>query len=189
MKWISGLKPEKKNRVQAWKWKTRTWDAEFWVYFNRPIYRWSEYSSHRLAGRMAYSCKKKKSSAWLTSTEPNRSVSTFIIILIFFCRYINKTCLMFLEGTRAYETTNSPYFFNAIMHNLFSLTVLFSLLGAVHKICCIGRGEGVSPKDNLLHRSYLIKKTTRGSKIDIVYGRPPRVQKWHLIWTTHSKVH
>jgi hypothetical protein len=55
---------------------------------------------------------------------------------------------MFLEGTRAYEITNSPYmnkikelekqpiffafhlgFFNAIMHNLFSLTVMFSLLG------------------------------------------------------------
>ena len=34
--------------------------------------------------------KRKKSSALLTSTEPNRSVSTFIIILIFFCRYINK---------------------------------------------------------------------------------------------------
>ena len=56
---------------------------------------------------------------------------------------------MFLEGTRAYEITNSPYmneikgiekqpiiflhftwdFFNAIMHNLFSLTAMFSLLG------------------------------------------------------------
>ena len=82
----------KKNRVQTWKWK-----AEFWVYFNRPIYRWSEYSSHRLAGRMAYSCKKKKSSAWLTSTEPNRSVSTFIIILIFFCRYINRPAWCFLK--------------------------------------------------------------------------------------------
>ena len=39
--------------------------------------------------------------------------------------------------------------------------------------------EGVSPKDDLLNRPYLIKKTTsgRGSKIanvanDIVYGRP-----------------
>ena len=66
---------------------------------------------------------------------------------------------MFFEGTRAYEITNSPYmneikgiekqpfflhftwdFFNAIMHNLFSLTALFSLLGAVHKLCRLGRG-------------------------------------------------
>ena len=70
---------------------------------------------------------------------------------------------MFLEGTRAYEITNSPHmneikgiekqpffcislevFFNAIMHKLFSLTVMFSLLGAVHKLCRLGRG--VAPK-------------------------------------------
>ena len=175
MKGISGLKPEKKIGSRPENEKPK----------NERFTLIGTFIDGQNAGRMAYSCKKKKSSAWLTSTEPNRSVSTFIIILIFFCRYINKTCLMFLEGTRAYETTNSPYmnemkviekqpisflhftwdFFNAIMHNLFSLTVLFSLLGAVHKICCIGRGEGVSPKDNLLHRSYLIKKTTRGPKI------------------------
>ena len=69
---------------------------------------------------------------------------------------------MFLEGTRAYEITNPPYmneikgiekqpffafhlsFFNAIMHKLFSLTVMFSLLGAAHKLCRLGRG--VAPK-------------------------------------------
>ena len=36
-------------------------------------------------------------------------------------------------------------------------------LGAVHKLCHLGRvEEGGSPKDDLLHRPYLIKKTTRG---------------------------
>ena len=35
-------------------------------------------------------------------------------------------------------------------------------LGAVHKLCRLGRGVGVSPKDDLLHRPYLIKKTTKG---------------------------
>jgi hypothetical protein len=34
--------------------------------------------------------------------------------------------------------------------------------GTVHKLCRLGRGGRVSPKDNLLHRLYLIKKTTRG---------------------------
>ena len=104
---------------------------------------------------------------------------------------------MFLEGTRAYEITNSPYmnemkgiekqpfflhftwdFFNAIMHKLFSLTVMFSLLGAVHKLYCHGRGEEGRPKDNLLHRPYLIKKENKvGIKKfqfwdDMVYGWP-----------------
>ena len=42
--------------------------------------------------------------------------------------------------------------------------------GTVHKLCRLGKGggragKGCSPKDNLLHRPYLIKKTTRGSKI------------------------
>ena len=35
-------------------------------------------------------------------------------------------------------------------------------LGATHKLCCLGKGEGGSPKDDLLQRHYLIKKTTRG---------------------------
>ena len=29
---------------------------------------------------------------------------------------------------------------------------------------CLGRGERDSPKDDLLHRPYLIKKTTRGGR-------------------------
>ena len=43
------------------------------------------------------------------------------------------------------------------------------MLGAVHKLCRLGRERGGSPKDDLLHRPYLMKKTTRvggeGSKI------------------------
>ena len=43
-------------------------------------------------------------------------------------------------------------------------------LGAVHKLCRLGRVEGGSPKNDLLHRPYLIKKTTRGrgSKLPIL---------------------
>ena len=37
--------------------------------------------------------------------------------------------------------------------------------GAVHKLCHLGREEGGRPKDDLLHRPYLIKKRGRGSKI------------------------
>ena len=41
------------------------------------------------------------------------------------------------------------------------------LSGAVHKICRLGRGGVGSPKDDLLHRPYLIKSRHggRGSKI------------------------
>ena len=35
------------------------------------------------------------------------------------------------------------------------------MLGVVHKLCRLVRGEGGSPKDDLLHRPYIIKKTTR----------------------------
>ena len=45
-------------------------------------------------------------------------------------------------------------------------------------------GEAGSPKDNLLHRPYLTKKTTRGEGVknrpfwdDIVYGRPLNVRQ------------
>ena len=39
--------------------------------------------------------------------------------------------------------------------------------GVVHKLYRLNRGEEDSPKDDLLHRPYLIKKTSggRGSKI------------------------
>ena len=37
-------------------------------------------------------------------------------------------------------------------------------LGAVHKLCLLDRGEEGSPKDDLLYRPYLIKKTTRGGR-------------------------
>ena len=39
------------------------------------------------------------------------------------------------------------------------------VLRAVHKLCHLGRGEGVSPNDELLNRPYLTKKTTRGEGI------------------------
>ena len=42
-------------------------------------------------------------------------------------------------------------------------------LGAVHKLCRLGKGEGCSPKNDLLNKPYLIKKDDkgggRGSKI------------------------
>ena len=40
--------------------------------------------------------------------------------------------------------------------------VLINGLGAVHKLCRLGRGKGGSPKDDLVNRPYLIKKTKRG---------------------------
>ena len=59
-------------------------------------------------------------------------------------------------------------------------------VGAVHKLCRLGKdgGEGGSPKDDLLHRPLLIKKTTMGEELkncqfwdDIVYGRPLGIHK------------
>ena len=45
------------------------------------------------------------------------------------------------------------------------------LKGAIHKLCRLGRGRGVtSPKDDLLHRPYLIKNCWFWD--NIVYGRP-----------------
>ena len=55
---------------------------------------------------------------------------------------------------------------------------------AVHKLCCLEGGEGVSPKDDLLHRPYLIKKTTkgggRGLKTMAPYWRIPFFFSFHL---------
>ena len=51
--------------------------------------------------------------------------------------------------------------------------------GAVHKLCHLGRGEGGSPKDNLVNRPYLIKKTTgRGGG-----GQKLPILKRHSLWT------
>ena len=46
-------------------------------------------------------------------------------------------------------------------------TKLQNILGVVHELCRLGRGGGGSPRDELLLRRYLIKKTTggRGSKV------------------------
>ena len=43
--------------------------------------------------------------------------------------------------------------------------VRISFLEAVHKLCRLGRGDGGSPKDDLLQRPYLIKKTARGEGV------------------------
>ena len=46
------------------------------------------------------------------------------------------------------------------------LSRVLRILGAVHKLCRLGRGgEGGSPKDDLLHRPYLMKTTTRGKGV------------------------
>ena len=54
-------------------------------------------------------------------------------------------------------------------------------------------GEGGSPKDDLLHRHYLIKKTTRGEGVknrqdNIVYGRPLKGTK-NFLRPTKVKFH
>ena len=53
------------------------------------------------------------------------------------------------------------------------------------------RGEGVNTKDDLLHRPYLIKKTTRGEVAkfcdDIVYGRPLHILAVVLITINTSR--
>ena len=50
----------------------------------------------------------------------------------------------------------------------FILFYSYRYLRAVRKLCRLGRGEGGSPKDDLLHRPYIIKKTTRGEKLPIL---------------------
>ena len=49
---------------------------------------------------------------------------------------------------------------------------------ATNKLCCLDRGEGASPKDNLLHWPYLIKKTTRGWG-----GQKLPILRWYSLWT------
>ena len=53
-------------------------------------------------------------------------------------------------------------------------------LGAVHKLCRLGRGEGGSTKEDLLHRPYLIKKISRGD----TGGQKFVNLRRHSLWTT-----
>ena len=55
----------------------------------------------------------------------------------------------------------------------FFVSFYLAQLGAVHKLCQLGRGESGSPKDDLLHRPYLMKKTM---------GRGQKLRR-HSLWT------
>ena len=56
-----------------------------------------------------------------------------------------------------------------------------STIGAIHKLSRLGRGRGL-PKDDLLKRPYLIKKTTRG-RVEGTYQKLPLLRR-HSLWTT-----
>ena len=85
----------------------------------------------------------------------------------------------------------TEFFFSLLLEwaytvNNKNMVLLYRIVqvGAVHKLCHLGRGEGGCPKDDLLNRPYLIKKPTRGEGVknrrfwdDIVYGRPPKYSK------------
>ena len=70
-------------------------------------------------------------------------------------RFIFELCLL---------TGNLPKLFSAKWKRNLGRNLVAALIGAVHKLCRLGRGEGGSPKDDLVHRPYFIKKALSGGR-------------------------